>query len=118
MTQTGSPGGPPAVKTSTSSATQVSPHAASSPRSRGARSRYADHAWSKIAPTRTAGFPVTTLGDDRQLAAVAAGDAAAVRAALGMPEERADAVGDLGVDDVLHPTGGQLDLGRGQVHGG
>src|SRR5215510_4157921 len=48
------------------------------------------------------------LRDDRQLAAVAGRDRAAVRAASRVAEERADAVRDLGVDDVLHPAGGDL----------
>src|SRR5436309_7818269 len=55
--------------------------------------------------------------DDRELAAVPGGDRPAVRALARVAQERADAVRDLGVDDVLHAACRHLDLGVREMHG-
>src|SRR5262245_48603407 len=55
---------------------------------------------------------------DRQVAAVPGRDRAAMRALPRMTEERANAVGYFGIDDVFHAARRQLDLGIRQVHGG
>src|SRR5262245_12727537 len=57
-------------------------------------------------------------GHARQLAAISRRNRLPVGAFARVPEERADAGGHLGIDDVLHAARDILDLGLREVHRG
>src|SRR5207302_8239959 len=83
----------------------------------GARVSSIENEEARAASSAGSSGSIRLLGDDREVAAVALRNGAAVRAGPRMTEEGADAVGDLGIDDVLHATGGELDFGLRQAHG-